>query len=237
MRIIPAIDIIDGKCVRLTQGDYEQKKIYNEDPLSVAKEFENAGLTYLHLVDLDGARSGRVVNWDTIELLAKNTTLTIDFGGGVKTEEEIDRLFEYGISQVNVGSIAVKNKTKVAGWIRNYGSERIILSADVRKEKIAISGWQETSQITIFDFIRDYLSDGIIYVTCTDIGTDGTLGGPNIDLYRKILSEFPSLKLVASGGVGTKEDLIALKEIHVDGAIVGKAIYERKIPLQLLNNL
>jgi phosphoribosylformimino-5-aminoimidazole carboxamide ribotide isomerase len=237
MRIIPAIDIIDGKCVRLTQGDYGQKKIYHEDPLAVAAEFENAGLEFLHVVDLDGARSGKVVNWDVIETLSKNSGLVIDFGGGIKTDEEITRLFACGIKQVNIGSLAVRDKLKVAGWIEKYGNDRIILSADVKKEKIAISGWQEDSQISIYDFIQGFEASGLKYVTCTDIGTDGTLAGPNVDLYKRILVEFPFLKLVASGGVGKKEDLLALKEIKVDGAIVGKAIYEKKISLHSLKEL
>jgi phosphoribosylformimino-5-aminoimidazole carboxamide ribotide isomerase len=234
MRIIPAIDIIDGKCVRLTQGDYAQKKIYNEDPLEVAKQFEDAGLQYLHLVDLDGAKAGKVINWNVISEITAHTKLIVDFGGGIKTDEEIDRLFNYGISQVNLGSIAVKNPEKVQAWIQKFGSEKIILSADVKNETIAIHGWQKESHLNIFDFISEYVKSGIQYVTCTDISTDGTLQGPNVTLYSKLLSAFSDLKLVASGGVGGVEHLKELKTIKVDGVIVGKAFYEGKITLDQL---
>lgn len=234
MRIIPAIDLIDGKCVRLTQGDYAQKKIYNENPLEVAKAFEDAGLTYLHLVDLDGAKAGKVVNWSVIENITSHTSLHVDFGGGIKTDEEINNLFEVGIKQVNLGSIAVKNPVKVCQWIETFGADKIILSADVKNEMIAIAGWQENSDINIKEFINDYFRQGISYVTCTDISTDGTLAGPNVALYEKLLKEFPKLKLVASGGVGCIEDLSALKKINVDGVIIGKAIYEGKINVQQL---
>lgn len=232
MRIIPAIDIIDGKCVRLTQGDYAQKKVYNENPLEVAMDFENAGLAYLHLVDLDGARAGKVINWKVIESIAQNTKLSVDFGGGIKTEEEISRLFQSGVSQVNLGSIAVKDPALVERWIGKFGGEKIILSADVRNEKIAVSGWSKDSAINIADFIQDYIGRGITYVTCTDISTDGMLQGPNIGLYSKLLDKFPSIKLVASGGVSNMEDIEELRRIKVDGVIVGKAIYEGKVDLK-----
>jgi phosphoribosylformimino-5-aminoimidazole carboxamide ribotide isomerase len=237
MKIIPAIDIIDGKCVRLTQGDYSQKKIYGEDPLTVAKIFEDSGLQFLHLVDLDGARSGKITNWKTIENVTANCGLHVDFGGGIKTGEDIRRLFDCGISQINVGSIAVKDPQKVREWILEYGNDKVILSADVKNEKIAVSGWQEDSTTTVFDLLDEYAGYGIGYVTCTDIGTDGTLKGPNLLLYRKILAAFPSLKLTASGGVGTKEDLLHLKNAGVNGAIVGKAFYERRITLEELNSI
>lgn len=237
MRIIPAIDIIDGKCVRLTQGDYTQKKIYNENPLEIAKSFEDAGLQYLHLVDLDGAKAGKVINWKVIESIASNTDLKIDFGGGIKTADEIERLFNAGVRQVNLGSIAVKNPELVYTWIETYGAEKIILSADVKDENIAISGWLENSRISIMDFLGDYLKKGISYVTCTDISTDGMLQGPNIRLYAKILSAFPGIKLIASGGVSSMEDLEDLEKTKVDGVIVGKAIYEGRIELSALAGL
>lgn len=237
MRIIPAIDIIDGKCVRLTQGDYAQKKVYGEDPLEIAKRFEDAGLTYLHLVDLDGAKAGKVTNWKVIETIGRHTNLSVDFGGGIKTDDEISRLFDSGMRQVNLGSIAVKSPTVVEAWINQWGAEKIILSADVKDENIAISGWLEKSAIHISDFIGDYLRKGIRYITCTDIRTDGMLQGPNVVLYAKLLEQFPTIKLIASGGVSNVRDLESLKKINVDGAIVGKAIYEGRITLNDLANL
>jgi phosphoribosylformimino-5-aminoimidazole carboxamide ribotide isomerase len=237
MRIIPAIDIIDGSCVRLTQGDYNQKKVYDENPLDVAKAFESAGLRYLHLIDLDGAKAGKVTNWKVIEQITTETGLIIDFGGGIKTDEEVSRLFDFGVAQVNIGSVAVTNPDKIAGWIQKFGSEKVILSADVKDEKIAISGWQENSLIAITDFLKDYIRKGIEYVTCTDIGTDGMLTGPNIDLYKKILLTFPQLNLIASGGVSNMDDIYELKQIGVDGVIVGKAIYEERITLNELASI
>ena len=234
MRIIPAIDIIDGKCVRLTQGDYAQKKVYNEDPIEVARTFEQAGLKYLHLVDLDGAKSGKVMNWKVIESITSNTGLQVDFGGGIKTEIELTRLFASGIRQVNLGSIAVKDPNLVSEWIARYGAEKIILGADVKNEKIAIGGWLEESSISIIDFINDYLKKGIQYITCTDISTDGMLSGPNVQLYSKLLQTFPSIKLIASGGVSGMKDLEDLKKINVDGVIVGKAIYEGRVDVEEL---
>lgn len=232
MRIIPAIDIIDGKCVRLTQGDYAQKKVYNENPLDVAKSFEDAGLQYLHLVDLDGAKAGKVVNWKVVEAVTSGTSLAVDFGGGIKTNDEISRLFDTGVKQVNLGSIAVKDPDKVANWIETFGADKIILSADVKNEKIAIAGWQEDSAIPITDFISDYLKNGIEYITCTDISTDGMLQGPNVELYSKLLNTFPNIRLIASGGVSSMKDLTDLQKIKVDGVIVGKAIYEGRITLR-----
>lgn len=237
MRIIPAIDIIDGKCVRLTQGDYNQKKIYNENPVEVAKEFEEAGLKYLHVVDLDGAKAGQVMNWEVLESICKETKLSVDFGGGIKTKEQMEKLFDYGVKQVNLGSIAVKDPKRVTDWISHFGSEKIILSADVKNEMIAISGWQENASIQLTTFLKDYVKNGIEYVTCTDIGTDGMLAGPNIDLYKKILLNFPQLHIIASGGVSDIEDLRELRQIGVDGVIVGKAIYERRIKLEELVKL
>ena len=237
MRIIPAIDIIDGKCVRLTQGDYSQKKIYNENPLEVAKEFESAGLQYLHLIDLDGAKAGKVINWNVLEAILSNTKLIVDFGGGIKTDDEVKQLFDLGIMQVNIGSIAVKNPEKIVEWITRFGAEKIVLSADVKNEKISFSGWQENSSILIKDFLKDYIQKGIEYVTCTDISTDGMLTGPNIELYKKVLLSFPQLNLIASGGVSCMDDLRELKQIGVDGVIVGKAIYEGRIKLNELSQL
>lgn len=234
MRIIPAIDLIDGKCVRLTQGDYGQKTVYNENPLEVAKEFEASGLQHLHLVDLDGAKAGKVVNWSVVEKITSQTQLIVDFGGGIKTDDEIKKLFDLGVKQVNLGSIAVKDKVKVFDWIAHFGAEKIILSADVKNEFIAIHGWQEKSTTNIFDLIEEYLKKGLQYVTCTDISTDGTLQGPNVDLYKRITQRFPSIKLVASGGVGSFDDILKLNGLNIDGVIVGKAIYEGKVTLNQL---
>lgn len=237
MRILPAIDIIDGKCVRLTQGDYAQKKVYNENPVEVAKQFEEAGLKYLHLVDLDGAKAGKVINWNVVESINRETSLTVDFGGGIKTESEIERLLTAGVSQINLGSIAVKEKEKVFSWIKTFGADKIILSADVNNEEIAIHGWQSNSGLNLFDLVREYLENGIRYVTCTDIQTDGMLKGPNTGLYEKLIKHFPTLKVVASGGVSSLDDIIRLKKSGVDGAIVGKAIYEQRIQVTDLATL
>lgn len=237
MRIIPAIDIIDGKCVRLTQGDYSQKKVYNENPLEVAKEFEGAGIQYLHLVDLDGAKAGKVTNWKIVESICTNTRLAVDFGGGIKKEEELSQLFDIGVTQVNLGSIAVKAPQLVYDWLHTFGTERIILSADVKDNNVAIGGWQEDSRVDLFDFIKQYQQRGITYVTCTDISTDGTLKGPNKDLYKSLRSHFPALKIVASGGVSAINDLEELAKTGVDGVIVGKAIYEGRISFDDLRQM
>jgi len=234
MRIIPAIDIIEGKCVRLTQGDFAQKKVYHDNPVDVAKSFEDAGLQYLHVVDLDGAKAGKVVNWKTIEKITSSTNLSVDFGGGIKTAEEIKNVLHTGVKQVNLGSIAVKSPDKVVEWIGQFGSEKIILSADVRDEKILINGWQENAEIPVIFFLKDYLMKGIEYVACTDINTDGMLSGPNLELYKKIMLAFPTFHLTASGGVRSVEDIRELRRIGVDGVILGKAIYEEKITLKEL---
>jgi phosphoribosylformimino-5-aminoimidazole carboxamide ribotide isomerase len=234
MRIIPAIDIIEGKCVRLTQGDYTQKKIYNENPAEVAQGFEDAGLKYLHLVDLDGAKAGKVINWDTVRAVLSKTNLIVDFGGGIKTEAEIQQLLDLGVSQVNLGSIAVKQPVLVQQWLRKFGSEKIILSADVKDEMVQISGWQEKTLLTIQEFVSDYQQHGIQYVTCTDISTDGMLTGPNIVLYKKLIALFPFIKWIASGGVSSIDDVHQLKNCGMSGAIIGKAIYENKIKLDEL---
>lgn len=234
MRIIPAIDIIDGKCVRLTQGDYNQKKVYNENPLEVAKEFEAVGIKYLHLVDLDGAKSGHIVNHKVLESLALNTMLKIDFGGGLKSNEDIKTAFNSGAQQVTCGSIAVKNKAIVKEWIQTYGSEKLILGADVKEKIVAIHGWTEETQLPVETLVKDYTDAGLTHVICTDIATDGMLSGPNIELYKELLELFPSIKLIASGGVSSLEDLDQLKANGLDGAIIGKAIYEGKITLNEL---
>lgn len=231
MQIIPAIDIIDGKCVRLTQGDYSQKTIYNENPLEVALEFESVGITRLHLVDLDGAKLGKVVNYKVLESIASKTNLSIDFGGGIKTGDDIETVFNYGADLATVGSIAVKNKDLFFSWIKKYGSKKIFLGADVKNEKIAVGGWLETTNISIYDFIQENLQEGIQEIFCTDISKDGLLQGPSIELYKNILTKFPSINLTASGGVSKLSDLEELKNIGCSAAIVGKAIYEGHITM------
>ncbi len=234
MEIIPAIDIIDGKCVRLTQGDYAQKTIYNENPLEVALAFEAIGIARLHLVDLDGAKLGKVVNYKVLEKIASKTKLTIDFGGGIKTDDDIETVFNYGADLATIGSVAVKNKSLFFTWIKKYGSSKLFLGADVRNEKIAINGWLETTNVSIYDFVEEHLKEGIKSVFCTDISKDGLLQGPSIDLYKNILNKFPKLNLTASGGVSQLSDLEELKQIGCSGAIVGKAIYENKITMNEL---
>jgi phosphoribosylformimino-5-aminoimidazole carboxamide ribotide isomerase len=234
MLIIPAIDVINGKCVRLTQGDYAKGKVYRQNPLEVAKEFEASGLTHLHLVDLDGALEGTVTNWSTIESVCGSTNLVVDVGGGIKKQEEIDRLFNIGVHGVNLGSISVKEPETVYQWIQVY-QDRIILSADVKGETVAIGGWQLNSAINVFDLIGKYLTKGIRYVTCTDIATDGMMMGPNIRLYEELVSRFPELKITASGGISSLEDLEKLAVTGVHGVIIGKAIYEGRISLEELN--
>ena len=235
--IIPAIDIIDGKCVRLTQGDYSQKTIYNENPLEVALEFESIGIKRLHLVDLDGAKAGKIVNYKTLERIASKTKLTIDFGGGIKTDDDIDTVFNYGADLATIGSIAVKNKELFFTWIKKYGAEKIFLGADVKNEKIAIGGWLETTNISIYDFIEENLNEGVQEVFCTDISKDGLLQGPSIDLYKNIISKFPNINLTASGGVSQLSDLEELKQIGCSAAIVGKAIYENRITMDDLRSV
>jgi len=236
MQIIPAIDIIDGKCVRLTQGDYAQKTIYNENPLEVAKQFEAAGLKRLHLVDLDGAKAGTVKNWAVLQEIAAYTTLSIDFGGGIKKDKDLNIVFESGAAYATIGSLAVKEPDTFLEWLKVYGPDKFILGADVKSEKIAVSGWLETTDINIYDFLQDYISKGILQSFCTDVSKDGTLEGPSIDLYKNIVEKFPSLFFIASGGVSCLEDLTALKELGCAGAIVGKAIYEGRIALKDLTN-
>lgn len=236
MRIIPAIDIIDGKCVRLSKGDYNSKKIYNENPLEVAKEFEDAGIQYLHLVDLDGAKSMHVVNYKLLEQICVKTNLKVDFGGGIKSNEDIKIAFESGANQITGGSIAVKDAELFESWIKTYGSEKIILGADAMNGKIATDGWLETSEMELIPFIKEYQSKGIEYVICTDISKDGMLEGSANDLYRDILDQ-ADIKLIASGGVTSMKDIEELIEMKCDGAIIGKAIYEGRITLKELSKL
>ena len=234
MQIIPAIDLIDGKCVRLTEGDYAQKKIYNEDPLEVAKAFEGIGLMRLHLVDLDGAKAGEVVNWKVLEKIANQTALKIDFGGGIKQETTLKSVLDAGASYATIGSLAVKNRTLFEEWIERFGAEVFMLGADVYEEKIAIGGWIEKTNIDLYEFIQSYMNKGIGQLFCTDIQKDGKLEGPSTELYKKIIQRFPTLQLIASGGVSNLEDLRNLRAIGCAAAIVGKAIYENRITLKEL---
>lgn len=236
MQIIPAIDIIEGKCVRLTEGDYAQKKIYNEDPLEVAKAFEGIGLMRLHLVDLDGAKAGQVVNWKVLEKIANNTELKIDFGGGIKTEATLKTVLDTGATYATIGSLAVRNESLFQEWIARFGAKVFMLGADVLEEKIAIGGWLEKTEISVFDFMKSYIDKGVKQIFCTDIKKDGKLEGPSIELYQKIIEQFPALHLIASGGVSSLDDLIELEEIGCAAAIVGKAIYENKITISELAN-
>ena len=232
MYIIPAIDIIDGKCVRLTQGDYAQKKVYNEDPLEVAKRFADAGITRLHLVDLDGAKAKHIVNYKVLERIATRTDLHIDFGGGLKQDEDLRIAFESGAAQITGGTVAVKNPDRFLAWLERYGAERIILGADVKNGKIAVSGWQEESQEELLPFLERYLAAGVRYAICTDVSKDGLLQGAALELYADIRERFPDLQLIASGGVTAMEEVNRLREIGCFGAIIGKAIYEGHIRLE-----
>jgi phosphoribosylformimino-5-aminoimidazole carboxamide ribotide isomerase len=238
MRIIPAIDIIEGKCVRLTKGDYDTKKIYNENPLEVAKAFEDAGIQYLHLVDLDGAKAQHIINYKVLESITSKTNLKVDFGGGLKSDEDLHIAFNSGAQQITGGSIAVKSPTIFENWINTYGSQKIILGADCKDQKIAVSGWQEESNLEVVSFIKDYQKKNIQYVICTDISKDGMLQGPSIALYQNIIqvcsnkSNAQSIKLIASGGITSINDLEQLAEIGCEGAIIGKAIYENRISLK-----
>jgi phosphoribosylformimino-5-aminoimidazole carboxamide ribotide isomerase len=236
MRIIPAIDIIEGKCVRLSKGDYDTKIIYNENPLEVAKSFEAHGIEYLHLVDLDGAKSSKIVNYKILEQIATQTSLKIDFGGGLKSDDDLRIAFESGANQITGGSIAVKNRAIFEKWISEYGSEKIILGADAKDEKIAVSGWLEESNEDLVPFIQDYQNKGIQYVICTDIAKDGMLQGPSFDLYGKILAKAKGVKLIASGGISTFDELPKLAELGCEGTIIGKAIYEGRITLKQLED-
>ncbi|MDY7395043.1 1-(5-phosphoribosyl)-5-[(5-phosphoribosylamino)methylideneamino]imidazole-4-carboxamide isomerase [Aureibaculum sp. 2210JD6-5] len=254
MRIIPAIDIIEGKCVRLSKGDYATKKVYNENPLEVAKQFEAHGIKYLHLVDLDGAKASHIVNYRVLEQIALKTKLKIDFGGGLKSDEDLKIAFESGANQITGGSIAVKNPDVFKSWIKKYGAKKIILGADALDEKVAISGWQEESDKELIPFIKEYQKEGIQYVICTDISKDGMLEGPSFELYEKIIENFnaeelsvrasrdirertnQNVKLIASGGISTFSEIPKLAELGCEGTIIGKAIYENRISLKALED-
>jgi len=227
--IIPAIDIIEGKCVRLTKGDYEQKKVYNENPLEVAKEFQGAGLTRLHLVDLDGAKTGEVKNWKVLETIAAKTDLIIDFSGGISSRKNVSICFNSGAVYAAVGSIAVNDEKTLTEWLLEFGVQKFIIGADVKEEKLAVKGWTETTEMSVFELIENYKTKGVKQFFCTDISKDGLLQGTGIDLYKKILNLHPSIDLIASGGVSTVDDLLQLREAGCSGAIVGKAFYEKKI--------
>ncbi|MFL0064335.1 1-(5-phosphoribosyl)-5-[(5-phosphoribosylamino)methylideneamino]imidazole-4-carboxamide isomerase [Tenacibaculum maritimum] len=237
MRIIPAIDIIEGKCVRLTQGNYDTKKIYNQNPLEVAKQFENSGIEYIHLVDLDGAKANSVINHKILEEITSKTRLKVDFGGGIKSDEAIKVAFNAGANQIIGGSIAIKNPCLFKKWIADYGKDKIILGADAYNGKIAISGWIEKSNEHVIPFIKDYQKEGVQYVMVTDIAKDGMLAGPSFELYKDILNEGnTNLKLIASGGVSTLNQVSKLEAMGCEGVVIGKAIYEHKITLKDLEN-
>lgn len=236
MKIIPAIDIIDGKCVRLSKGDYATKKVYNENPLEIAKAFEQAGLTHVHLVDLDGAKSNQIINYPVLETIASQTSLNVDFGGGLKSDKDVRIAFESGAAQITGGSIAAKNPTLFLRWLTEYGAERIILGADCNNRKIATDGWLQSSQHDVIEFILSYQNKGIRNVISTDIAKDGMLSGPSTELYKEIL-QMTDVNLIASGGVSSLQDLKELKQIGCDAAIVGKAIYEGKITLKELEEV
>ena len=234
IEIIPAIDLIEGKCVRLTQGDFKQRKIYSENPLETAKEFEAVGLRRLHIVDLDGAKNGKVTNLKVLETIAENTNLSIDFGGGIKTDEDIQNVFDAGAKMASIGSVAVKNEKKFFDWLDKYGSENILLGADVKENLLAINGWQTATEIEILPFLENYFAKGARQVFCTDIAKDGLLQGSSNALYTQILARLPELKLIASGGVSSIKDVFELEKIGCSGVIIGKAIYEGKIKLEEL---
>lgn len=234
MELIPAIDLIDGKCVRLTEGDYSKKTVYNDDPLEVGLRFQDSGIRRLHLVDLDGAKAGKVINWKVLETLASKTSLQIDFGGGVKTEEDVRRILDAGARWVTVGSLAARNPEILESWIAKYGAGIFFLGADVRNKKIATAGWLETTDIDVIAFIQSYIHKGLRHIFCTDISKDGRLEGPAVELYKEIIAAHPSIQLVASGGVSNMDDLHALAAAGCHGAIIGKAIYEGRITLEQL---
>lgn len=232
--LIPAIDIIDGKCVRLTKGDYDRKKVYNEDPVAVAVEFERLGFKRLHVVDLDGAKSRHIVNDAVLRAITSATSLIVDFGGGIKTAEDVEKAFDTGAAMVTLGSIAVTNRELCAEWIRKYGAERIILGADVRNGKISINGWKEDSEEELIPFLRKYTEQGIRNVLCTEISKDGTLQGPATELYRQVMQEFPDMHLIASGGVSSNDDIDDLERNGIPAVVFGKAFYEGRIDVAKL---
>lgn len=237
IEIIPAIDIIDGKCVRLYQGDYNQKKVYDTNPLDIAKAYEDIGIKRLHIVDLDGARGKHKINFETLELIASNTSLIIDFGGGIRTDYDIQKVFDFGAHFVTIGSIAVTNKSQFEIWLKKYGNDRIILSADVKDNKIAISGWEVYTNITLNYFIEEYIESGVKNIICSDISRDGTLKGTSVELYKSIVNDFKEINFTASGGFADISEIHILNKIGVHGVIIGKAIYEQKITLEQLKQL
>lgn len=234
MEIIPAIDIIDGKCVRLTEGDYQQKKIYNENPLDVALQFEAAGIRRLHLVDLDGAKAGKVTNWKVLEAIANHTQLIIDFGGGIKTADDVSTVLNAGARYATVGSVAAKQKDLFTEWLHRFGVDKFLLGADVKNGYITINGWLNTTELPVQQFMENYMQLGVQQIFCTDVSKDGRLEGPSIELYQSLLNALPHLHLIASGGISSVDDLLQLQQIGCSGAIVGKAIYENKISLNQL---
>ncbi len=234
IELIPAIDIIDGKCVRLTKGDYDQKTVYRDSPAEVAKEFDEIGFKRLHVVDLDGAKSKHIVNSQVLQDITTQTNLLVDFGGGIKTDDDIEKAFASGAAMVTVGSIAVTQPDLFMGWLEKYGTERMILGADVRHGKISINGWKEDSSEDLLPFLKKYVDQGVRNVLCTEISKDGTLAGPAIDLYKQVMDTYPELHLIASGGVSSKEDIIALDAAGIPAVVFGKAIYEGKINLKEL---
>ena len=234
IELIPAIDIINGQCVRLTKGDYDQKTVYSDSPAKMAKSFETLGFQRLHVVDLDGAKSKHIVNDAVLKAITTETNLTVDFGGGIKTDEDIEKSFAAGAAMVTVGSIAVTNPDLFMDWLENYGADRLILGADVRHGKISINGWKEDSDEDLLPFLKKYVDAGVKHVLCTEISKDGTLAGPAVDLYRRVMETYPALHLIASGGVSSKEDIIALDAAGIPAVVFGKAIYEGKINLKEL---
>ena len=234
IELIPAIDIIDGKCVRLTKGDYDQKKVYNDDPVEVAKQFESLGFRRLHVVDLDGAKSKHIVNVDVLKAITSATNLIVDFGGGIKTDNDIELAFANGASLVTIGSIAVTQPEQFASWLEKYGADRIILGADVRNGKISINGWKEDSAEDLLPFLKYYINKGVVNVLCTEISKDGMLEGPATDLYKEVMAEYPNLNLIASGGISSNEDIKELNRYGIPSVVFGKAIYEGKIDMKEL---
>lgn len=234
IELIPAIDLIEGKCVRLTKGDYDSKKVYNEDPVEQAKEFEKLGFKRLHMVDLDGAKSKHVVNDAVLKAVTQATNLVVDFGGGIKTEDDIQKVFDAGAAMVTVGSVAVTHPEMFLGWLDKFGAERIILGADVRNGKVSINGWKEDSSEDLLPFLKTYVAHGVKNVLCTEISKDGTLAGPAVELYKRIMEEYPSMHLIASGGVSCTEDIINLQDENIPAVVFGKAYYEGRIDIQQL---
>lgn len=234
IELIPAIDIIDGKCVRLTKGDYDQKKVYNDDPVEVAKQFESLGFRRLHVVDLDGAKSKHIVNVDVLKAITSATNLIVDFGGGIKTDNDIELAFANGASLVTIGSIAVTQPELFASWLEKYGADRIILGADVRNGKISINGWKEDSSEDLLPFLKYYINKGVVNVLCTEISKDGMLEGPATELYKEVMAEYPNLNLIASGGISSNEDIKELNRYGIPSVVFGKAIYEGKIDMKEL---